>query len=324
MKILMTGATGFIGSHVAEALLDAGHEVRATARVSSNVDRFVHRGVEVLVGAVSDSSFLRNACEDMEIVINLAGRLGGWSVRPEELHLTNVMAVKKLVCAAEAAGVRQFIHCSTPGVVGMVGVAAEDSHYSPQGCYEHTKQQAEQFVLSKHSEGRIAVTVARPDFVYGPGDLHKLKLFQAIRKRRFFLLSGGRSLLHPTYVTDVAQGFLLMLDCHAAYGQVFNIAGPRPVTVKELVGCVSRNLKVRSKVSSIPAPIAWSAAVACEAAAGLLNRQPPISRSQVAFFSKSHASDITRARSVLGYEPRVDMEQGIPTTIDWYRREGYI
>jgi nucleoside-diphosphate-sugar epimerase len=324
MHILVTGASGFIGGHAVDSLLAAGHEVRAIARIGSKTDPLVKKGVDVWIGAISDSSFLRTACEGVDVVLNLSGRLGGWGVRPEELLLVNLTAVKKLFSAAEARGVRQFVHCSTPGVLGFAGIAAEDLPYNPTGYYEATKCEAEKYVLSRHSANGLAVTVARPDFVYGPRDLHKLKMFRAIQKDRFPTIRGGKSLLHPTYVSDVSHGLNLMIGCQEAYGKVFNIAGPATVTVKELVMTVSRCLKMRGAPMNVPLPIAWSAALVCEAGARVLNRQPSITRQQVAFFSLDHGSDITRARSVLGYEPKVGLDEGIARTVGWYRQEGLL
>lgn len=324
MYILVTGATGFIGGHAVDTLLATGHEVRAIARIGSRTEQLVKKGVDVWIGAISDSLFLRTACESVDVVLNLSGRLGGWGVRPEELRLVNAMAVKKLFSAAEACGVRQFIHCSTPGVLGFAGIAAEDLPYNPTGCYEFTKCEAEKYVLAKHSTEGMAVTVARPDFVYGPRDLHKLKMFRAIQKRRFPTIKGGKSYLHPTYVSDVANGLNLMIGRKEAYGKVFNIAGPVPVAVKELVNTISRCLKVRGTPANVPLPIAWIAALACEAGASILNTQPAITRQQVAFFSRDHGSDITQARSILGYEPQVGLDEGISLTVGWYRQEGLL
>ena len=324
MLILVTGATGFIGGHTAAALVEAGHSVRATVRISSRVEHLEKLGVELRVGSLSDSAFLRESCEGIDVVMNLAGRLGGWDVRQEELRLANVAVVKKLICAAEASGAKQFIQCSTPGVVGMVGIAAEDAPYNTMGEYERTKREAEEFALSRNLKDGLAVTVARPDFVYGPGDLHKLKMFQAIRKRRFPLIGGGGSLLHPTHVRDVAGGLILMLERTEAFGHVFNIAGPRPVTVREMVSIVVNTLNVKPPRISVPTPVALGAGFMGEMAARLFNCQPPITRQQVVFFTRDHASDITRAKKVLGYEPLIKPEDGIASTIAWYRQEGYI
>lgn len=324
MLVLLTGATGFVGGHCAEALIEAGHKVRATARNPEKVRPLTEKGADVRLGSLSDTGFLREVCEGVDVAVNMAGKLGGWGVREEELKLANITITKKLVSAAEQQGVRQFIHCSTPGVVGMSGVAPEDCPYCPMGLYEKTKVEAEEFVLSRRGRSDMAVTVIRPDFVYGPGDKHKLRLFQAVKRRRFPLIGGGKSLLHPTYVTDVTQGLLLMLGNNKAYGEVFNIAGAAPVSVHDLVDAVSHSLGIGKKPINVPSSIAISGALACEAMAKLLHKPPPITLQQVRFFTTDHASDITKARCVLGYMPAVDVRQGIGRTVAWYEDNGLI
>lgn len=324
MMILVTGATGFIGGHLTRALLASSHRVRAVVRETSNWTWLAAEGVEIVKGSFLDIEFATEACAGIEVVVNAIGKMGGPSVRESEMREVNVTSVATLLEASQSAGVRQFIHCSTPGVVGMVGVAPECMPYSPAGPYERTKCEGEKLALSAHRSGRIAATVIRPDFVYGPGDLHKLKLFKAIRHGSFPIIGSGRSLLHPTYVDDVVGGLMLMIDNPAAYGEVFNIAGPEPVSVVELASAIASGLGVREPSTRIPAFVAKAAALGAEIGGKVIGKAPGVTRYQVDFFAKSHASDISKAKQMLGFSPEVTLDEGIKRTIRWYADEGYL
>ncbi|MEN6370854.1 MAG: NAD(P)-dependent oxidoreductase [Armatimonadota bacterium] len=324
MLILVTGATGFIGGHLVQALLESGHQVRAIVRDGSSYERLESDGVEIRKGSLLDPESVSAACRNIDVVFNLAAKLGGHSVKADEMREVNVHAVRVLLEACRKNNVRQVIHCSTPGVVGMSGIAPECLPYRPSALYERTKCDGERTALAYHKNNSVAVTVIRPDFVYGPGDLHKLRMFKAIKEDRFPLLGSGRSLLHPTYVDDVARGCLDVMENPAAFGETFNIAGPRPVTVFELTTVISNALGLKPTCKRVPVILAKLAAYGAEAAAVILNREPILTRYQVNFFSRDHASDTSKAQQLLGFEPRVSLSDGIRQTVEWYIEQGYL
>lgn len=323
MLVLVTGATGFIGSHLAPVLIDSGHQVRALVRKTSDTSRLPD-GVEIVKCSLTEQDQVSYACRDADIVFNLAAKLGGRAAAIQELRQANVLAVRVLLEACRNSRVRQFIQLSTPGVVGMAGVAPECLPYHPSGVYERTKIEGEKIALAYHRKYQVPVTVIRPDFVYGPGDLRKLKMFRAIKNGRFPIIGKGKSLLHPTYVDDVVRGLLTVMLNPAAYGETFNIAGPRPVTVIELICAISDAIGVKRTEARVPVIAAKLAAYCAEAAAGLLKKEPLLTRYQVRFFSRDHASDITKAEQMLGFRPEVGYDKGLKLTVDWYKKQGYL
>ncbi|MBI2844729.1 MAG: NAD-dependent epimerase/dehydratase family protein [Armatimonadetes bacterium] len=324
MLILVTGGTGFIGSHLVKRLVASGHQVRATVRETSSTSVIEGDGVEIRRGSLTDSRFVGDACADVDLIFNLAGRIGGPSTPTREMREANVVAVTTILKACRNGRLRQFIHCSTPGVVGMVGTAPECLPYRPAGAYERTKCEGERAALRYHQLGHVPVTVVRPDFVYGPGDMHKLKMFRAVKEGRLPIIGRGTSLLHPTYVDDVVDGMLLTMDNPAAHGEKFNLAGPEPVTVATLVGTIASELGVVPTRLRVPAPVLKIAALCSETVSRLTGTNPPITRYQVNFFTRSHASDISKARQMLGFDPRVSLAEGVKRTVQWYKTEGYL
>lgn len=324
MLILVTGATGFIGSHLVNALLDAGHKVRAIAREESNCNHLIARGVEIRKGSLTDQMLVAKACEGVDIVFNLAGKMGGPGVSSDEMRTVNIAAAKLLLGECQGTSVRQFIHCSTAGVVGMIGVAPEYMPFRPVGTYERTKCEAEKIVSFYQHNGDVPTTILRPDFVYGPGDMHKLKLFMAVQNGRLPIIGNGQNLVHPTYIDDVIRGMMLVIGNRTAYGERFNLAGPRPATIRELISTIADELGVKQTRVRIPVFAAKLAALGSHVASRVLCKPPAITQYQVKFFTMNHASDTTRAEKILGYSPSVHLTEGVHNTVQWYRNHGYI
>jgi nucleoside-diphosphate-sugar epimerase len=238
----------------------------------------------------------------------------------------NVGGTGKLLEAAARAGVRRFVHCSTVGVQGDIRnpPAREDAPYAPGDHYQESKRDGEVLALSFSRQRGLPVAVVRPTGIYGPGDTRFLKLFRFIRSGRFRMIGDGRIFYHLTYVTDVAQGLLLAGIQEGAAGEVFTIGGAERPTLNEVVARIAAILEVPLRTTRIPVWPVWMAGLACEALCRPFGIAPPIYRRRVDFFTKSRAFDISKAQRVLGYEPRVGLEDGLRRTAAWYRSQGLL
>jgi len=326
VRVLVTGAAGFIGGHLANALVKKGYEVRCLVRKTSNVDYLKKLGVELFYGDIRGPDSLEKALSNVDVVYHLAGILGRWGVSDKAYWDVHVKGTQNLLDACVRQNVKRFIHCSSAGVVGPVSnpPADESYPYSPSNIYEKTKAEAEKLVLQYHSDKGLPVTVLRPEFVYGPGDMHVLPLFRAIRKRRFPIIGKGESLLHPTYVGDVIQAFLLCLDNDKAIGEIYFIAGEAPITVKELVAIIAEELNVPTPRVCIPQWLSYAGAGFMEMITRLLRlKEPLLTCSQVKFFTQHRAFDTSKAKRDVGYQP-VQLRQGLRQTIHWYQQNGYL
>jgi nucleoside-diphosphate-sugar epimerase len=170
----------------------------------------------------------------------------------------------------------------------------------------------------------VPVTVVRPTGIYGPGDLRLLKMFRLIQLGRFPIFGDGRAYTHLVYVTDLVQGMELGARHPDAPGRAFFIGGPRPVSVNELCASVARTLGVPAPGWRLPARPLLLLAGIVEDASKLVGVKPPIYRRRVQFFTKNRAYDISRARVELGFEPRVELAEGLRRTAAWYRRRGLL
>jgi len=250
-----------------------------------------------------------------------------WRGVPNETFFAvNVQGTQNLLRAADEAGVKHFIFCSTPGVQGKgYSKASEGLPYNPPHIYELTKAEAEKAVLAfEKSRDSLEVTIVRPDFVYGPWDLRRLPLYRAIRDSRFFLIGNGQSLIHPTFIEDAVKGFCLLANNCITFGQIYNIAGPRTMAIREFVQTIANVLDVSLSGIRLPIAFARSLAILFEGISRISGNAPILSLSKVDFLTKNHGSDISKAIADLGYRPEVDFSEGTQETINWYRHHGLV
>jgi nucleoside-diphosphate-sugar epimerase len=171
----------------------------------------------------------------------------------------------------------------------------------------------------------VPFTIIRPEFVYGPGDMHVLGLFRAVRDKRFVILGSGETLLHPTYIDDLIRGICLCVGNEKAMGETFLMTGPTPLSVRMITEALSEELGVSLPAIRVPLGIANLAAVVFELAAGVTRgANPLLTRSRVKFFTENRAFAFRKAREELGYVPTTDFREGVRRAIDWYRKNGFL
>jgi nucleoside-diphosphate-sugar epimerase len=258
-------------------------------------------------------------------IIHAAGRLGEARVPEEVYHRLHVDGTRNVMAAALATGSQpRVLHVSSAGVLGPItgGPAAEDAPYAPGNPYERSKAAAERVALEFASRG-LPVVICRPGFVYGPGDRHVLGLFQAVRRGRFFFIDGGRHFCHPTFIADAVAGMLLCLR-GGRCGAIYHIAGPRPVTFRELGETIATALGVAPPWMSVPRWTAMLGTVGFELLGRVSGWEPPLSRTGVAFFSEDRLYSWKRAHEELGFTPAHDLAAGVARTIAWYRQQGWL
>ena len=326
MRDLVTGATGFTGGHLAQSLVAQGHAVRALVRDRSRAGDLERAGVEVVTGDLQGSVGIARACEDVDVVYNIAAIYRQAGVSTETYRAVNATAVGELVAAAADAGVRRVVHCSTVGVHGDVErpPANEDAPLKPGDVYQQTKLEGERVGREAATRRGIELTIVRPTGIYGPGDRRLLKMFRGVAHRRFLVLGKGEIYYHLTYIDDLVYAFRLCGERSEAANRTYIIAGGEVTTFNELTALVAKIAGVGAPRLHLPVWPIWMAAALCEAVCVPLAIEPPLYRRRVDFFTKSRAFDISRARAELGYSPRVGLREGISRTLEWYRVHGWL
>jgi nucleoside-diphosphate-sugar epimerase len=326
MRVALTGASGYTGGRLLSALLARGDEVTALVRADAGASRLGASAARVVRGDLRERGAVERLVEGAEAVIHVAAvyRTAG---HPDSYYReVNVGGTERLLEAAASAGVRRFIHTSTVGVHGHVACppANETAPMAPGDIYQATKAEAEKAALAFHRARGVPVVVIRPGAIYGPGETRLLKLFRAIARGRYAIVGDGRSFYHPVYIDDLVRGYLLALERAEAVGEAFLICGPRYVTQSELADLIAGATGGRVLPFRIPARPLLLLAAAVEAACVPLGIEPPLHRRRVEFWTKSRAFTIEKARQRLGYEPLVDVEEGITRTATWYREAGWL
>jgi dihydroflavonol-4-reductase len=326
LRVLVTGATGFTGGHLARALARRGDTVRALVRDESRARALGEQGVTLAVGDLADAPSLDRATRDVDVVYNIAALYREAGLPDETYRATNAGSVRTLIEAAARSGVRRVVHCSTVGVHGDVEhpPANEDAPLRPGDVYQRTKLEGEEVARRASAETGVEVVIARPTGIYGPGDRRLLKLFRGVARRRFVILGSGRIYYHLTYIDDLVEGFRLCGEVPAAAGRTYILAGGEVTTLNELVARIASEAGVAPISWHLPVWPFWLAGAICEGVCAPLGVAPPLYRRRVDFFTKSRAFDITRARQELGFAPAVGLTDGIRRTLDWYRREGWL
>jgi nucleoside-diphosphate-sugar epimerase len=330
VNVLVTGATGFTGGHLAQHLAARGDEVRALVRPRSrakfDASPLPKAGIVAMEGDLGDAAAVRRAAEDVEVVYHIAATYREAGQPDAAYRAINVDGTRHVLEAARAAGARRVVHCSTGGVHGHIAhpPANEDAPFNPGDVYQDTKLEAEQAAREFGRTTGFDVVIARPIGIYGPGDTRFLKMFRGLARGNFPMIGSGQVFYHLTFIDDLVEGFRLCGTVPAASGRTYLLAGPRYTTLEQLVRMVASELKVEPPTFHWPVWPFWTAGLLCEMVCVPLRIEPPIFRRRVDFYTKSRAFDTTRARTELGFAPAVDLEAGIKRTADWYRREGLL
>ena len=282
-------------------------------RARSLSDAVRSRASRVVEGDLADAEALDRLVSGQDAVLHVAAvyRTAG---HPDDYYReVNVRGTGRLLEAAARHGVRRFVHTSTVGVHGHVEnpPADESAPLAPGDIYQETKAEGEALAFDYHRRRGVPVSVVRPGAIYGPGETRLLKLFRAIARGRYAIVGTGRTFYHPVYIDDLVAGFLLALDRDQAVGEAFLICGPSYVSQQDLAALVAKHTGGRVLPFRIPArPIQWAGDLV-EAICVPLGIEPPLHRRRVDFWTKSRAFTIEKARRLLGYDPKVGLDEAI-------------
>jgi nucleoside-diphosphate-sugar epimerase len=329
MKLLVTGGTGFIGSHLAEAGRRQGAEVVVLGLTSrpeeqANAALLSRIGVEVLPGSITDLELCRRAARGATHIFHLAVAMREGGKSDEFFESINLDGTRHLLEAASQQRVERFVYCSTIGIYGhrAPGITREDSPLAPGNIYERTKVSAELLVRDFAEHCGVPSVILRPADVYGPRDQRLLKMFKGVSKGRFPLFGSGNGRRHMVYVDDVVSAFFKACERDEALGEGLIVAGPRSCTLRELLDEVTRATGSKRYGVRLPLAPMLGLAAAVEDVSAALGIDPPIYRRRMDFFHSDSEFDTTRARRILDWEPKVDLRDGIRRTLEDYRRSG--
>jgi len=326
MKILVTGGTGFTGAALVRRLLTEGHSVVALDyNEGLECDKLRKLGAEVIIGSVTDPAAVERSVRGAEFVFHLAAAFRELNVPNSYYDEVNVEGTRVVLHAARRAGARKFVYCSTCGVHGNVEhpPANEDAPIHPADYYQRTKYEAEPLV--KREAGDMEIVILRPAAIYGPGDPERFfMIFKRVARGTFPMFGNGRTLYHPLYIDNLVDAFLLCMPAGVGRGREYLIADDKFYAIEDIVRAVARALDVEVKIPHYPVLPVVALGHVVEKVCKPLGITPPIFPRRVDWYRQNRAFDISRARGELGYEPRIELEEGLRQTGRWYREMGYL
>jgi 2-alkyl-3-oxoalkanoate reductase len=306
MTVLVTGTSGFLGRHVIDLLVEDGERPRAYA------------------GDIADPAALQTALRGVDRVIHCAARTGPWG--PEaEYERTNVRGLEMLVRASLDAGVQRLVHVSSITVHGndVRGTADETAPLREEpNPYSRSKVAGERLLERMIREDGAPVTVVRPGWIYGPGDRASfVRLAQRISEGRMLLVGRGDNHLPLIYVRDAARGVLLASEAEQAVGRAYLLVNDEPVTQREFTSAIAAELDALPPSRHLPYRLALSLGAVAETVGRLarMTEPPPVMRYGMQLLGGENRFNITRAREELGFEPQVDLVDGVSRSVAWFR-----
>ncbi|MDI9608964.1 MAG: NAD-dependent epimerase/dehydratase family protein [Candidatus Verstraetearchaeota archaeon] len=333
MKVAVTGASGFLGGHLCEALVERGHEVVALVRRNSDLSVLSKLGVELRYIDLRTGEGLPESLRGIDVVVHLAAYYtfhGKWALYKK----INIDGTRAMVEAAKRNGVRHFIYCSTTEVIGPVEDPPADEHTPPNPQYEYGKSKliAEEIVKDccRGKDG-TRFTILRPSGIYGPRNLDDVSYWTitSFAKRSLptrFIVGSGKNLIQFVHVKDVTQGFLLAIEKpEISTGKTYIISDDRAYTYEEVYAILSDLCNREPPKIHLPKWIAAALVLPVEVFNRITGRESFLYHvSTVNSVTKDRAYSIEKAKSELGYLPKHDLRTGLRETVDWYVKNGYI
>lgn len=327
MKVFLTGASGFLGSHLLDLLRAGHHEVSVLLQPTSNT-RFVSRhlpDVTVHYGSLGDLEVLKAAMFGIEAVIHCAGKIK--ALHSSDFYRVNQAGTCNVVMAANACheSVRHLVYISSLAVSGpgvLSRPAQETDEPRPVSVYGHSKWLGE---IEVRQHCRVPWTILRPAAVYGPRDTEFLPVFQKVKRRVMPLVSGAKRALNMVYGPDVAAAVLCSLMHERGAGGTYHVAAEPPCTDEEFMQEIAGQLRCRPLRLPIPRPVLYLACVMQEIMSRVTGRPNILSRQKLPeLLAPGWVCSTDRIRQDLGFTARTSLKEGITQTLDWYSREGWV
>lgn len=320
--LLVTGATGLVGSHVVHRACSLGIPVRALCRATADTALLEQFGAEIIHGDLTDADSLRRAAAGATLVVHCAAKVGDWGPT-DDYRTVNVHGLQTLLDAVQASGtLRKMVHISSLGVYPARDHYGTDETTEPStrgiDGYTLTKVEAENLVRQQIEQHSLPAVILRPGFIYGPRDRTVIpRILERLQDGMFKYLGSPEKLMNNTYVGNLVDAVFLGLENDQATGRIYNITDGRLVTKREFISTIAEAAGCTPPTGVVPLGVARSLAWGLESVWKLLGKTeaPLLSGARIKFLGLNLEYSIERARQELGYQPAADFRDAMRETI---------
>jgi nucleoside-diphosphate-sugar epimerase len=329
--VFITGATGLVGGRLAERLVrEENARVRALVRTEKKAAQLEKEmaglAIEPVLGDLANLDALRRGAADCQFVFHCAAWVSDRGTR-DDFFRANVTGTDNVVKAAQAGGCQRFIHTSSVAVYGLNPRDGTDESFpfdTSNNLYCETKIESEQVVKRAMEKERLAAVIIRPGSVYGPRSATwTLRPIKALKDKKLFLIGGGKGLCNYVYIDNLVDGMLQAARNDRAVGEDFIITDGQAAPWREFFGYYNQMLG-RDQMPSLPLPVAQLVALGMEMSEKITGSRPVLSRSAVGFLTRQAVFNISKAKTQLGYQPKISLAEGMKMTEQWLRAEKII
>jgi nucleoside-diphosphate-sugar epimerase len=328
MRYLVTGATGFVGGHVAETFVRRGWAVSTIARPGSDTALLEELKVTIHRGDLTDARVVAEAMTEVEAVVHCAAKVGDWGP-VEEYRAVNVEGLRHLLDACKGQALSRFVHMSS------LGVYAARHHYGTDETeplparhsdgYTQSKVEAEQLALRYYRDFGVPLVILRPGFVYGPRDRTVMpRLIKGLREGTVrYPGAKGRRALNTIFIGNLVQALLLVLENERAVGQIYNLTDGEFVSKRKFIEAVADAMGLPRPWRSPPLWLARFLVWCSEGWAKLRGAKeaPLFTRARLKFLGLNLDFSIEKAKRELGYQPRTNFEDAMYETMAYYKKQ---
>jgi nucleoside-diphosphate-sugar epimerase len=326
LKVLVTGATGFIGSHLVEALVQRGAQVRCLVRNKRHLGWVKDCPVEFVVGNCQEKNSLKQGVKDVDQVFHLAGVTT--AVKEETYFEVNALGTENLVqsCIENNPRLKKFIYLSSQAAAGPCrsgGKKKESDPCEPVSPYGKSKLLGEQLALSHSHE--LPLLILRPCAVYGPRDKGFYPLFKCLSKSIKLCLSDHDQHISMCYVQDLVRAILLAAETPTENGEIFFLSDGEDYRMGRIGDTFAQAMEIRALQLRLPKQMLFGMAFFAECFSRVSGKPSIMSRGKVEeMIQKNWLCDISKARALLGFEPWISLARGAKLTVAWYKKENWL
>lgn len=327
MKVLVTGAAGFLGGHLVDMLVERGDDVRAMVRPVEDASHLrTLKNVEVVYGDLTDAESLKQAVQGVQRVYNVAAKTGPWGLE-DVYRAINLQGVASLINAATDAGVQRIVHTSSITVYGhhLHGLVTEDHPFHAEdNPYSRTKIAGEKLVADLIKDRGAPVVIVRPGWIYGERDNASFAKYVArVESGKFFLMGPGNNIVPVVHVRDVAQGLIKAGDAgNEVIGRAYTLVNDERVTQAEYLNTIADAVGAPHLKLRVPFSLLYLAGRTAELVWQALGRRkagpPPFTTYGITLQGGDQQFSIDRARRELGYAPAYNVKRGVGEGVRWY------